>query len=69
MMHTIETYLHQGWTINEAAQMLAHGTNNEASGYILTLSDPTGHFMRETYVLRSADMDDLLKRELVPMAA
>ena len=68
-MHAIETYLHQGWTISEAAQMLAHGQNNENSGYILTLADPTGHFMRETYVPRSADMDDLLKRELVPMAA
>jgi hypothetical protein len=68
-MHAIETYLHQGWTINGAAQMLAHGRNDENSGYILTLSDPTGHFMRETYVSRSTDMDDLLKRERVPMAA
>jgi hypothetical protein len=68
-MQAIETYLLQGWTISEAAQMLAHGANNEASGYILTLSDPTGHFMRETYVSRSADVDELLKRELVPMAA
>ncbi len=68
-MQAIETYLDQGWIISEAAQMLAHGQNNEDSGYILTLSDPTGHYMRETYVPRSADMDDLLKRELVPMAA
>ena len=68
-MNSIETYLHQGWVISEAAQMLAHGQNDENSGYILTLADPTGHFMRETFVPRSADMDALLKREFVPMAA
>lgn len=68
-MHAIETYLGKGWIISEAAQMLAHGRNDENSGYILTLSDPTGHFMRETFVRRSADMDALLKQQLVPMAA
>jgi hypothetical protein len=68
-MHTIETYLDQGWIISEAAQMLAHGLNDENSGYILTLTDPTGRFMRETFVSRSAEMDSLLKQEFVPMAA
>jgi hypothetical protein len=68
-MNLVETYLHQGWTISEAAQMLAHGKNDENSGYILTLADPTGHLLRETYVRRSADMDALLKQQHVPMAA
>jgi hypothetical protein len=67
-MNAIQTYLHEGWIISEAAKMLAHGTNNENDGYILLLADPTGHFIRETFVPRSADVDDLLKREHVPMA-
>jgi hypothetical protein len=48
--------------------MLAHGANNENGGYILQLADPTGHFIRETFVPRSTDVDELLKREHVPMA-
>jgi hypothetical protein len=67
-MDTIQSYLHKGWTISEAAKMLAHGANNENGGYILQLADPTGHFIRETFVPRSTDVDELLKREHVPMA-
>lgn len=68
-MNTIQTYLSTGWIISEAAKMLAHGANNENGGYILTLADPSGHYTRETFVPRSVDMDELLKRQRVPMAA
>jgi carotenoid cleavage dioxygenase-like enzyme len=67
-MHLIQTYLHQGWMISEAALVLAHGNNNENSGYLLTLSDPGGRYIREAFVTRSMDVDDLLARERVPMA-
>jgi hypothetical protein len=68
-MNAIQPYLHQGWIISEAAKMLAHGNNNENGGYLLTLADPSGRFIRETFVPRSTDMDELLKRQHVPMAA
>ena len=68
-MHLIQTYLSNGWVISEAVTLLAHGVNNENGGYILTLSDPSGRFIRETFVPRSLDVDELLKRQRVPMAA
>lgn len=68
-MQTIQSYLSDGWFISEAATMLAHGANDENGGYILTLADPSGRFMRETFVPRTADVDELLKRQRVPMAA
>lgn len=67
-MQAIEMYLNDGWFITEAATVLAHGVNAENGGYILTLADPSGHFIRQTFVPRSADVDDLLRRERVPMA-
>jgi hypothetical protein len=67
-LHAIQTYLHAGWIISAAAHMLAHGANNENGGYILTLADPTGRFVREDFVPRSVDIDELLKRQRVPMA-
>ncbi len=68
-MKLIQTYLQAGWTISEASKMLAHGVNNENGGYLLTLADPSGHFIRETFVPRSTDVDALLKRSQVPMAS
>ena len=68
-MNNFQTYLQDGWIISEAARVLAHGTNNENGGYILTLADPRGLFIRETFVPRSADVDEILKRQRVPMAA
>lgn len=67
-MQTIETYLNDGWFISEAATVLAHGVNDENGGYILTLADPSGHFVRQTFVPRSADVDALLRQQRVPMA-
>ena len=68
-MNTVQTYLSAGWVISEAATLLAHGANNENGGYILTLADPSGHFIRETFVPHSMDVDEILKRQRVPMAA
>ncbi|MCS6993502.1 MAG: hypothetical protein N2117_08985 [Anaerolineales bacterium] len=68
-MQAIQTYLNDGWFITEAATVLAHGVNNESGGYILTLADPSGHFIRQTFVPRSRDVEELLRRERVPMAA
>ncbi len=67
-MNAIQTYLHQGWVINEAVTLLAHGANNENGGYLLTFADPTGQFLHETFVPRSADVDELLHDQRVPMA-
>lgn len=67
-MQTIQTYLSDGWFISEAVTLLAHGANNENSGYILTLADPSGRFERETFVPRTPDVDNLLKQQRVPMA-
>lgn len=67
-MRTIESFLSDGWFISEATTVLARGANNENSGYILTLSDPTGRFIRETFVPRAAEVDTLLKQQRVPMA-
>ncbi len=65
-MQTIERFLSDGWFISEATLLLAHGANDENSGYILTLADPSGRLMRETFVPRTADVDELLKRQHVP---
>ncbi len=68
-MQTIQSYLSDGWFISEAATVLARGANDENGGYILTLADPSGRFMRETFVPHAADVEDLLKQQRVPMAA
>lgn len=67
-MQTIQTFLSDGWFISEAATVLARGANDENGGYILTLADPSGRFVRETFVPRAADVDELLERQRVPMA-
>ncbi len=67
-MQIIEPYLSNGWFISEATVLLAGGANDENSGYILTLADPSGRFMREAFVRRAADVDELLKQQRVPMA-
>ncbi len=67
-MQTIQSYLSDGWFISEAATVLARGANDENGGYILTLADPSGRFVRETFVPRAADVDELLRQQRVPMA-
>lgn len=67
-MQIIEPYLSDGWFISEATVLLAGGANDENSGYILTLADPSGRFVREAFVPRAADVDELLKQQRVPMA-
>ncbi len=67
-MQTIQTFLSDGWFISEAATVLARGANDENGGYILILADPSGRFVRETFVPRAADVDELLERQRVPMA-
>lgn len=67
-MQIIEPYLSDGWFISEATVLLAGGSNDENSGYILTLADPSGRFMREAFVPRAADVDEMLKQQRVPMA-
>ncbi len=67
-MQSVQNYLSDGWFISEAITLLAHGVNDENGGYILTLGDPSGRFIRETFVPRSADVDELLKRQRVPIA-
>jgi hypothetical protein len=60
--------LDEGWQIVEAADMLAHGTNAEGRGYLLTLMHPRRSLTREWNVMRSPEMDALLAYEVVPMA-
>jgi hypothetical protein len=60
--------LDEGWQIAEAAEMLAHGSNAEGRGYLLTLMHPRRRLTREWNVMRSPEMDRLLAYEVVPMA-
>ena len=57
--------LDEGWQIQEAANYLAHGTNAEGLGYLLTLYHPKRGQTRECSVSQSADMDALLTFENV----
>ena len=60
--------LDEGWQIVEAADMLAHGSNAEGRGYVLTLMHSRRLLTREWNVTRSPELDALLAHELVPMA-
>jgi hypothetical protein len=58
--------LDEGWQIVEAADYLAHGSNAEGRGYLLTLLHPHRLITREWSVARSPQMDSLLAFEGVP---
>ena len=58
--------LDQGWQIQEAAIYLAHGSNTEGLGYLLTLYHPKLRLTREWNTMHSADLDALLAFEGVP---
>lgn len=60
--------LDEGWQIVEAADMLAHGTNAEGRGYVLTLMHSRRLLTREWNVMCSPEIDLLLLHEHVPMA-
>jgi hypothetical protein len=60
--------LDEGWQIVEAADMLAHGTNAEGRGYVLTLTHSRRLLTREWHLMRSPELDTLLAHEIVPMA-
>ena len=58
--------LDEGWQITEAAYFLAHGTNAEGRGYLLTLMHPQRMLTREWNVMGSPEVDALLAFERVP---
>jgi hypothetical protein len=60
--------LDEGWQIVEAADMLAHGKNDEGRGYVLTLMHSRRMLTHEWNVMRSPEIDFLLSQEHVPMA-
>ena len=60
--------LDEGWQIVEAADMLAHGTNAEGRGYLLTLMHSRRFLTREWSVMRNPEVDSLLAREFAPVA-
>jgi hypothetical protein len=60
--------LDEGWQIVEAAELLAHGSNAEGRGYLLTLMHSRRLLTREWSVARSPEIDQLLAHEHVPMA-
>ncbi len=57
--------LDEGWQIQEAASYLAHGSNAEGLGYLLTLYHPKRGQTRECSVTHNADIDALLAFENV----
>ncbi len=61
--------LDEGWQIVEAADILAQGSNAEGRGYVLTLMHSRRLLTREWNVMRSPEVDMLLRHEHVPMAA
>ena len=60
--------LDEGWQIVEAAEILAHGSNDEGRGYLLTLVHSRRLLTREWNVMRTPELDALLVHEIVPMA-
>lgn len=58
--------LDEGWQIQEVANYLAHGTNAEGRGYLITLYHPQRRITREWSVLLSSSIDALLAFEGVP---
>lgn len=60
--------LEQGWQIIEAGEILAHGANAEAHGYVLTLMHPYRLLTCEWNVERSPEVDALLAHLAVPRA-
>ena len=60
--------LDEGWQIVEAAEILAHGSNAEGRGYVLTLVHPRRLLTREWNVMRTPELVALLAHEVVPMA-
>ena len=60
--------LDEGWQIVEAADILAHGSNAEGRGYVLTLMHSRRLLTREWNIMRSPEVDALLVHEHVPMA-
>jgi hypothetical protein len=55
--------LDEGWQVLEAARYLAHGSNAEGLGYLLTLYHPKLRLTREWNVSYSQDMKALLDFE------
>ncbi len=62
---TINGALREGWQILESANYLARGRNNEGSGYLITLYHPARNQVRQTSVLASQEMDNLLTKKFV----
>jgi hypothetical protein len=58
--------LDEGWQIVESADFLAHGTNTEGQGFLLTLMHPRRHLTREWSLVRSLEVETLLAFEGVP---
>jgi hypothetical protein len=58
--------LDEGWQIVEVAYLLAHGSNAEGRGYLLTLMHSHRLLTREWNVMRSPEVDALLAFEGVP---
>ncbi len=65
-MDPVTTDLRQGWTILEAATVLAHGVNDEGRGYLLTLSNASGSLQHKYYVPQTAEIERLLAGGPVP---
>jgi hypothetical protein len=68
-MDHVMTDLHRGWTILEAATVLARGTNNEGRGYLLTLSNASGSLQHQYYVPQTSEVERLLAGESLPVSA
>jgi hypothetical protein len=58
--------LDEGWQIQEVAKYLAHGSNDEDRGYLLTLYHPQRRLTRECNVVSNSAIDALLAFEGLP---
>ncbi len=58
--------LDEGWQIVDVAYLLAHGSNAEGRGYLLTLMHPRRLLTREWSVTRGPEVDALLSFEGAP---
>lgn len=67
-MSNVFEALNTGWMVSAVTNVLASGQNDEGRGFLVTLSQPKNHILREVYLPYSAETEKLLNSSM-PLAA
>ena len=59
-MSKIIEALSSGWKVSSVANVLAHGKNDEGRGFLIKLTEPNQHMLREVYLPYSEEAQKLL---------